>query len=353
MRLTIPKQNRAIAEPAHKIGVFSNINRTTAIRLFRIRLLQPIHGNIRLDGISFLQHRQFANNWRLITLPLPFKSAIQHYSLSHLSILVFYLYGFWVALAYLIFAIWINKAIVGAFAIGSLLGGFALAAAFPKDLKLSIKNPTAWARSLFFALTQFFTFRALKSGDTTVVFCASAASLIIILPLARYLLNEQSGTIDYLAAFLALIGLCILAPDSHVTPDGIAAGIFQTASILASRKAGIQKQSLLGNTIHGLIVAGVICSPFAYDDISMLLNMPISIVTSGALIIITQIYFLWISFRFPVASVNQVSQTRIAWSLFLNSAWKLTLPTAPTLVGALLIMAPPFFVNRNTNSSKT
>lgn len=275
------------------------------------------------------------------------KSAVKSYLLSYFRIPLLYAYGLWIALAYLAFVIWINKTIIGAFAVGSLLGGISLAVIFPQELKNTIRNPTVWARSTFFALTQFFTFHALKSGDTTAVFCATAASLIIILPVAHSILNERSSTSDYLAAILALFGLYILAPDSHLTFDGVAAGFFQAASIIASRKAGIQKQSLLGNTIHGMILAGALCLPMAVSDISPLFATPLKIVISGSLIIVTQIYFLWISFRFPVASVNQVSQTRIAWSLLLNAAWKLTAPSFATILGALLIMASPFIATKN------
>jgi drug/metabolite transporter (DMT)-like permease len=260
-------------------------------------------------------------------------------------------YGFWIAFAYLGLVILEPGHLVATFAVSSLIGGVLVALPFTESLSKIIRDPFSWLRSVFFALTQIFMFRALTAGDTTAAFCASSGALVVVLLLAKHGLHERIGAREWSGAVLAIFGLVLLAPRLGVTVNGIAAGVFQAASIVAARKAGIRGQSISGNLAHGLLVAGLLCLPLCWSDLQVVGKSPMVLIISALLILFTQFYFLWISFRYPSSQVSQVSQSRIAWSLVLNAVWFHRFPTLQAFCGASIVLGAALLVVSSSRRS--
>jgi uncharacterized membrane protein len=262
-------------------------------------------------------------------------------------------YGLWIAFVYLSFVVCVPSHLVSAFTLGSLIAGTMVAAVSSRSLCNAAKDPFTWLRSIFFGLTQFFIFRALNAGDTTAVFCAASGALIVALPLAKKGLREHVGMREWAGALLAICGLVLLAPKLGITLNGFLSGIFQAVSIVTARKAGIRGQSISGNLAHGLLVAGLLCLPLCWSDAKALATESPMLIFYSALILLTQLYFLWISFSFSASAVSQVSQSRIAWSLLLNATWLNRFPSLQSIFGASVVLAAALLVVSKSQPSNS
>lgn len=250
---------------------------------------------------------------------------------------ILFLYGLWIAATYLIFVLLAPKSLVPTFALSSLIGGVVGTCLVGKSVLNATRDPNSVLRALFFGLTQLFIFRALIAGDTTAAFCASSAAVLVLMPFSKLLTREAVSATEWVSGFVGVAGVVILAPRSDVTVNALLSGLFQAASILTARRSGIKNQSLAGNTFLGLVVGGILClllsgqNPWNAFDLR---TIPICTI----LIVVTQLYFLWASFRFRSAAVVQVSQSRIGWSVVLNILIMSQFPSTKQLVGASLVL---------------
>lgn len=255
-----------------------------------------------------------------------------------------YLYGFWIAFTYQTFVALVPNTLVATFAVGALIAGLISSLLLRRVLAITIRDPFSWIRGICFGLTQFFIFRALKSGDTAAAFCASSAALLAVLPFAKLILKEKVGLEEWIGASISIGGVFLLSPRLDLTRDATISGVFQALSIIVARHAGLRNQSVLGNTIHGLLVGSCMCLPLCFEDVSLVLVRPTILTICALLIMSTQLYFLFISFKFDPVSVSQVSQSRIAWAILINATMLRQFPELKTIAGAGMVLCPAMWI---------
>lgn len=249
------------------------------------------------------------------------------------------MYGCWIAIAYLAVKLLAPNSMMETFAVGSLLGGFGISGFYKNDLLAVIKQPIAWLRAICFGLTQVFLFYALKNGDLTASFSASSTAVLFALGFSNFFLKEERARNEITAALFSVLGIWMIAPDLKVSLYGAIAGLFQALSVITARRAHASSSSLIGNVALGLLLGGLLSALVCQFQVASVFQKPLIPLFVATLTILSQLFFVWISFSFSSVTANQIGQTRIIWALLLEGAASFKMPPFPTAIGAIIVCA--------------
>jgi drug/metabolite transporter (DMT)-like permease len=251
-----------------------------------------------------------------------------------------YSYGLWIAAVYLGIIGIAGKMSIASFAAAAGLGAVFLSLFRRQAVISAMSTPGAWLRGTFFVATQYCTFKALLADGAPATFSSAAASYIILLPAAAFFVGEPVALRSLIPATVGIVGLAILTPTKNVSWIGATGGVFQALSIIAARRFGNAQIPIIGNVALGLWLSLPLI--FAGEAGPLRELNPLKILLVAILVVLTQVYFVWISETFPSRKVNEISQTRVAWSLILASIISGRIPGVLEIFGSMLVTVAAF-----------